>query len=137
MPRTSSEVAATYVPTIEQKRAEQFAMTRLAQEGVGAIYGRRWERLGQLVDQSWRIKAGLSAAVAPEAVHGLYATARVHGAWGGKLTGAGGGGCLLLVAPPERHAGIVQALTAKGCVHIPFRFEFNGSTIIFSDRTSE
>lgn len=136
IPRTSSEVAATYVPTIEQREREQFAMMRLAGAGIDAIYGRKWERLGDLVDQSWRIKAGLSDAVASDTVHRLYATARLAGAWGGKLTGAGGGGCMVLVAPPEKHAAVVQTLTQQGCVHIPFRFSHGGSTIIFSDHTN-
>lgn len=136
VPRTSSEVAATYAPTIARREREQFAMMRLAGLGVDAIYGKRWERLGELVDQSWRIKAGLSDAVAPGGVNRLYASARLHGAWGGKLTGAGGGGCMLLVAPPEKQPTIAKALTAEGCVHIPFRFEYSGSTIIFADRSA-
>jgi mevalonate kinase len=40
--------------------------------------------------------------------------ARAHGAWGAKLTGAGGGGCMIAVAPAERHQDIAQALRAQG-----------------------
>lgn len=132
--RTSADVAATYAPTLGERERDQFAMMRLAESGVDAILHRDWERLGCLVDQSWRIKAGLSAAVNPAAVNGMYLAARVAGAWGGKLTGAGGGGCLVLVAPPERHATIVAALTSRGAVHVPFKFDFSGSQIIFSDK---
>jgi D-glycero-alpha-D-manno-heptose-7-phosphate kinase len=132
--RTSSDVASTYAPTIDQKEREQFAMLRLAEQGVDVIYRKDWERLGLLVDQSWRIKAGLSEAVTNHQVNTLYAAARLAGAWGGKLTGAGGGGCLLLVAPPEKHPGIIKSLTSQGAVHVPFRFSFGGSQIIFSDK---
>jgi D-glycero-alpha-D-manno-heptose-7-phosphate kinase len=103
--RTSSEVAATYAPSLVERERDQFAMMRLAEAGAEAIHRKRWETLGNLVDQSWRIKAGLSAAVNPAVVNDLYLRARVAGAWGGKLTGAGGGGCMVLVAPPEKHAG--------------------------------
>lgn len=132
--RTSAEVAATYAPALAGRERDQFAMMRLAEAGAEAIHRKRWETLGNLVDQSWRIKAGLSAAVNPAVVNDLYLRARVAGAWGGKLTGAGGGGCMVLVAPPERRPGIVAALTAAGAVHVPFKFDFGGSQIIFSDK---
>ena len=59
----------------------------------------------------------------------LYEEARRHGAVGGKITGAGGGGFLLLYAPPERHAEIVHALPELRPV--PFHFEPQGSKIIY------
>ena len=62
-------------------------------------------------------------------VDDLYETALGAGAIGGKLTGAGGGGFLLLFVPPERHADVLEALS--GCIHVPFQFEPGGSQIIF------
>jgi D-glycero-alpha-D-manno-heptose-7-phosphate kinase len=134
IPRTSSDVAATYAGTLGERDREQFAMLRMAEQGVDAVYRKDWERLGQLVDQSWRVKVGLSSAVTNQVVNTLYAAARLSGAWGGKLTGAGGGGCMLLIAAPEKHAGIIKSLTSQGAVHVPFRFSFGGSQIIFSDK---
>ena len=131
--RTSSEVSSTYAPTLDQKLEEQFTMMRLAEQGIEAVYNRYWERLGNLIDQSWRIKAGLSSAVTTAAINEFYTAARVGGAWGGKITGAGGGGCLLLVVPPEKHERVKKLLVEKGCVHVPFRFEFSGSSVIFAD----
>ena len=40
---------------------------------------------------------------------------------GGKLTGAGGGGFMLLFAPPEKHPDILEALNAR--LHVPFEFD--------------
>ena len=133
--RTSSAVAATYAPTLGDRPGEQFALLRMAHEGADAVRRRDWRRLGDLVDRSGRVKAGLSPAVCPPAVAALYARARLEGAWGGKLTGAGGGGCLALVAPPDRHPHLVRTLGALGCVPVPFRFTHSGSTVLFSDRT--
>ncbi len=132
--RTASEVAALYAPGLGERTREQWAMVRLAEEGIEAIYQGDYQRLGQLVDQSWRIKAGLADGVCTSEVSRLYAAARLAGAFGGKLTGAGGGGCLLLVAPPDRQSAIIKALEDQGALHVPFRFDFDGSVVIFADR---
>ena len=60
-----------------------------------------------------------------------YQKARSLGALGGKLLGAGGGGFLLLMAKPEDHAGIIQGL--KNFIHVPFKFEPEGSSIVVND----
>lgn len=130
--RTSSEVAASYAGTLADRTSEQFAMMRLAEEAIGVIHAKDWERLGKLIDQSWRIKAGLSDKVTNNEINMLYATARLAGAWGGKITGAGGGGCLILVCPKEKRERIKAALTDAVC--IPFRFSESGSSIIFCER---
>ena len=57
------------------------------------------------------------------------------GAIGGKLLGAGGGGFLLLYAHPDRHPAIVSALAELSPV--PFRFEPQGSKIIYVEESSQ
>jgi D-glycero-alpha-D-manno-heptose-7-phosphate kinase len=136
IPRTSSEVAATYVPQLHEKERQHHTMLRLAEQGIDAIYRGNLERLGWLIDQSWRIKAGLSSAVTNASINETYATARLLGAFGGKLTGAGGGGSLLLVVAPEKQKRIADAMSKRGCVQVPFRFTQNGSSVIFYDRDS-
>ena len=48
---------------------------------------------------------------------------------GGKACGAGGGGCLLFYAPPDRRQAVAEALAAAGARVIPFQFEFEGLTV--------
>ena len=57
--------------------------------------------------------------------------ARAAGAIGGKLTGAGGGGFMLLFVPREQQNKVRLALNKL--LLVPFRFEFNGSQIIHYD----
>lgn len=132
--RTSSDVARTYAPSLGERDREQWAMVRLAEDGIEAVLRGRYEALGGLIDQSWRIKSGLAPGVDTATSSRLYSAARLCGAWGGKLTGAGGGGCMLLVCPPEKRKGVVEAMRAGGAVHIPFRFEYDGSVVVFRDR---
>jgi D-glycero-alpha-D-manno-heptose-7-phosphate kinase len=69
--------------------------------------------------------AGVSSGLIDEA----YDAARAAGAEGGKLLGAGGGGFLMFLAPPERHGAIRRALGALR--ETPFKFAPQGSSIIF------
>ena len=62
-----------------------------------------------------------------------YERARANGAIGGKITGAGGGGFLLLYAPTERHEAIVNAL--PDLRRVSFGFEPHGSTIIYIEES--
>jgi D-glycero-alpha-D-manno-heptose-7-phosphate kinase len=57
-----------------------------------------------------------------------YDAARSAGAIGGKITGAGGGGFMLLFVPPECQSAVREALGRL--INVPFTFDFNGSQII-------
>src|SRR5512138_1223774 len=71
-----------------------------------------------------------SVRVAPNGrLDEIYRAGRAAGALGGKVIGAGGGGFMLLFAPPERHAAIRRAL--ERLLWVPFRFDFSGTQIIF------
>ena len=82
---------------------------------------------GELLHEGWEIKRRTSNASLP-VIDAAYATARAHGAIGGKLLGAGQGGFLLLWATPERHADIVNALPEMAPIH--FALGAPGATLI-------
>jgi D-glycero-alpha-D-manno-heptose-7-phosphate kinase len=65
----------------------------------------------------------------------IYASAIKAGALGGKLSGAGGGGFLLLYVPVEKQPDVKKKLSHL--LHVPFNFETNGSQIIFHDLHKE
>ena len=58
----------------------------------------------------------------------IYDLARSHGALGGKLVGAGGGGFLLLFVKPELQEKVRQSLSHL--IHVPFQFEDSGSRVV-------
>jgi D-glycero-alpha-D-manno-heptose-7-phosphate kinase len=85
---------------------------------------------GELLHQAWELKKSLSSKISLEVVDHAYADARAAGAIGGKLLGAGGGGFLLVFAPPEKHAAIRAALAPL--VPIPFGLESDGTRLIYA-----
>lgn len=87
------------------------------------------KNVGAMLDKAWEMKRSLSSGISSSAIDKLYALARECGAYGGKLLGAGGGGCVLIVAAPGWHAGIREALANEatttgldGFKEIPFCF---------------
>ncbi len=117
----------------EATRAVLRRMAQLAEEMREALSRNSIESFGEILHANWMEKRKLARGISNAQIDRWYAIARQHGAIGGKLLGAGGGGFLLLYAPPERHQEIVQALPELRSV--PFRFEPHGSRIIYIEES--
>jgi D-glycero-alpha-D-manno-heptose-7-phosphate kinase len=89
-----------------------------------------FDDIGRLLDQSWQLKRRLADGVSADWMDDLYQTAIRNGAYGGKLMGAGGGGFLFFLAPPEKHEQIRNSLSQIK-VWVPFKIDNTGSQIIF------
>lgn len=88
---------------------------------------------GRILHEGWELKRSLGFGISTAGVDEWYQAARRAGAMGGKLLGAGGGGFLLVMAPPERHEAIREAVGRPR--EISFRIDRRGSRVIFiSDR---
>jgi D-glycero-alpha-D-manno-heptose-7-phosphate kinase len=107
-------------------------MRTLAASARDAIAAREWKRLGEVLDEGWRLKRGLSEGITSSAIDELYEQAKAAGAYGGKIAGAGGGGFLLLVHPPERTGQIEAALSPRP--RTPVHISAEGSRILFVGR---
>jgi D-glycero-alpha-D-manno-heptose-7-phosphate kinase len=88
--------------------------------------------VGRVLDRAWELKKRTAPGVTTEAIDALYARALDAGAEGGKLLGAGGGGCLLLYASSSgARESVCGAMTRAGLTQIPFRCAMVGSTIVY------
>jgi len=115
--------------TDQERRQALRAMTQLAQDLSKALSHDDLDSFGEILHEGWVRKRSLASKISNSAIDDWYERARRHGASGGKLLGAGGGGFLLLYAPSERHPAIRAALSELRAV--PFRFEPQGSKIIY------
>lgn len=113
---------------LERRRALQ-AMTQQAKDLRECLYRNDLDSFGEILHQAWLLKKTLASGISNSRIDEWYKCARHHGAIGGKILGAGGGGFLLLYAPPERHKEIVLALSELR--QMPFGFEPQGSKIIY------
>lgn len=128
--RTSADVARSYATDLEARRRQLRIMKELVDEAIDILAsGTDIRAFGDLLHEAWQAKRGMSDKVSNPEVDGLYDRARAAGALGGKLTGAGGGGFLLLFVEPDRQAAVREALDSR--LHVPFQFDHAGSQIIF------
>lgn len=88
------------------------------------------DAFGELLHRSWIQKRGLAKGITNSFIDQCYATAREHGALGGKVTGAGGGGFLMLYCPVEQQEAVNGALSELGLQRRLFSFDDEGVQVM-------
>ena len=88
---------------------------------------------GSLMHQSWLNKRALVANISNSSIDQWYESARQAGAIGGKITGAGGGGFLMLICPAETKASVTEALSRQGLRRMDFSFDFVGARVVSTE----
>jgi len=131
--RSSGAIHSRQTAAISEHVDQYHRMRDLALETVRAIERLDYAELGRIMDANWALKRGLSEGISTTQIDGWYDLAKRHGAWGGKILGAGGGGFLFLVADPERHRDIERALAAVGLVKKPMSIAIDGSSIVLEE----
>ena len=80
-----------------------------------------WRRLGELTAENRELARRLDSGTVSAGQDRAFAAAADAGAHGGKPCGAGGGGCFLIVAPPDRRDAVEAAARSAGATVMPFR----------------
>lgn len=96
---------------------------QLAVEMKDAILQGGLNRFGELLDTAWEYKKGMSPKISNERIDELYEVAKRNGAIGGKVTGAGGGGYMLLYCRYDRKHEVQAALAEHGVDALDFQFD--------------
>lgn len=105
----------------------RFARIRdIAEEMRASLERRDWAAVGRHVADEWENRKGLAPGVTTPDIDGMLAAAARAGAAGGKVCGAGGGGCLFCIGEPDAVPAIRQALSASGARLLDFGIETEG-----------
>lgn len=112
--------------TLEEMKNYVFYCKKILEKGSSL------DEFGKLLDNYWNLKKKLSKDVSNNLIDEIYEEAKISGAIGGKIIGAGGGGFILFYAKPE----IKQKLIKKFNKLTPVRFDFSneGSKVIFRQK---
>lgn len=130
--RTANDIAKTYVDKLSSSN-NKIKMQSILQNVKDAkilIENRRLDDIGRLLHESWMKKKDLSPQVTNDRIDFIYNLGLKHGALGGKLLGAGGGGFFLFYVPLEKRNFFLKKINKF--LNIPFKFSHHGSKIILN-----
>lgn len=103
-----------YKRQIEGKKKVQkglAAIAQTAQEMERALEASDFEAAGAALQQEWGNRKSLIDGISTPEIEAAVDAAREAGAWGGKVCGAGGGGCIVFLFPPDRRDAVRRALS--------------------------
>ncbi len=128
--RRSSDILSKQKKNIKDKISVLNDIRDMVEEGKEYLIKGKLDDFGKLLHQGWERKKILAQGINNPLIEEIYQAARKAGALGGKISGAGGGGFLLLYCPVERQNRIRKTL--KNLRELPFRFEKEGTKAIFN-----
>jgi D-glycero-alpha-D-manno-heptose-7-phosphate kinase len=106
---------------------------KLAEPMKAALLAGELNQFGLLLHEGWEIKKRLSSKISNRRIDEMYEAALRNGAVGGKITGAGGGGFLLLFCQPSCQQNVRNDLAAMGAREMGFEFDFQGAQVVAND----
>jgi D-glycero-alpha-D-manno-heptose-7-phosphate kinase len=130
--RRSASILKEQQANISDRKAHLRHLRDMAYQAHKELLNGNPDAIGEMLDESWQIKKQLASQISNDGIDEKYMAARRAGAVGGKLSGAGGGGFLMLYTPHEKQDAVRAAL--NGWDELPFRFEQDGSKVIFNYR---
>jgi D-glycero-alpha-D-manno-heptose-7-phosphate kinase len=100
----------------------------LGHQSLAALETGNLEDFARLMDVHWQRKKARSSGMSNDRINEWYDYAMAHGALGGKIIGAGGGGFLMFYAGDK--AKLRHAMREKGLQEVRFRFDFEGTKVV-------
>lgn len=132
MTRAADSILTEQKTNINHNLVVLRSMKEMAYTARNELCAGNIDAIGHLLHEYWQLKKHLSSNISNGVIDEWYQAAREAGALGGKITGAGGGGFLLLYCPLEKREAVRAALSHLR--ELPFQLEPDGSKVIFNYR---
>ena len=127
--RKSTTIHNDQRSSVMAKSANYEEMVKFADEAFIHLNDGNYKEIGRMIHRNWILKKSLSSGISNQYIDEWYNKAIGHGAIGGKIIGAGGGGFLLFMADQGKRNDIIECLSELRVE--PFKFEPEGSRIIY------
>jgi D-glycero-alpha-D-manno-heptose-7-phosphate kinase len=108
-------------------------LQKLVEPMKAALLAGELSDFGLLLHKGWEIKKNLSSKISNARINEMYESALRNGALGGKITGAGGGGFLLLFCPQQHQQSVRNSLAGMGAREMGFEFDSQGAQVVADD----
>jgi D-glycero-alpha-D-manno-heptose-7-phosphate kinase len=128
--RSADSILAEQRANIGSTRPELDLLRDLAGFAVERLRSGEVDAIGPAVRESWEAKRKLASGVSNDEIDVAVSRALDGGASGAKLTGAGGGGFLLVICPAERQGAVRESL--NGMRELPVKLDRLGSRIMLN-----
>ncbi len=127
--KTHEHVWARYAAGEKKVAGALAALKELAAAAAEALDAGDWRRLASVVQRNWGEQQRLDATIGTPRTHAVTEAARGAGAWGSKATGAGAGGCVVILCAPGDRPAVTEAVTRVGARVLDFAFDLEGVTV--------
>ncbi len=132
--RTAHKIANRYVNKLTTVKKDHInRIISYVRDGENILNSGDVDDFGRLLHDAWMDKKALSNLISNSKINEIYDKAIEHGALGGKLLGAGGGGFLLMYMKEKQRKIFFKKY--KNLINVPFNFTSSGSEIIFDQIT--
>jgi D-glycero-alpha-D-manno-heptose-7-phosphate kinase len=123
------EITKRFIDNDNEVKAKLLSIRDIARAVYRALDEDRFEDIPILAQQEWEVRRTLAAGISTPRIESLAAAASKAGALASKICGAGGGGCMMTLAPEERRVAVSEALEAAGGKIIPFEIDQQGLVV--------
>ncbi|HEX9162875.1 MAG TPA: hypothetical protein VF980_14305 [Thermoanaerobaculia bacterium] len=127
-----------YKRQIEGKKKVQKGLGKIAQNSIEmekALEAGNFEEAGHVLAREWQNRKALIDGISTPEIEAAIEAATAAGAWGGKVCGAGGGGCVVFLFPPDKRGAIISALSSVPGRVLDAVPVAHGLTVRYSDDT--
>lgn len=132
--RNAHDIAEKKILNIKDKKVDLRLMQELVNEAEKELFAGDINSFAKLLNEQWIIKKEMEKSISNSDIDEIYKKGIEAGAVGGKLLGAGGGGFILFLTPPEKHEQVRNSLKLR---EVPVDFEYLGSQVIYHDYQDE
>jgi len=116
--RLSSKIIEAQIEGVKTKKEKPIeAMHKLKEQAImmkEAILKGKLDEIGEILDYGWQYKKQMAEGITNPVIDEIYETAKKAGATGGKISGAGGGGFMILYCPKNTRYKVIEALQKFG-----------------------
>jgi D-glycero-alpha-D-manno-heptose-7-phosphate kinase len=137
--RPAASVLSEQKANIDSKFEILKAMSDSVPEFCERLLAGDFSGLGAMLHDGWLKKRSLASKVSNSLLDKLYDAGMVSGAWGGKVLGAGGGGCIMFLAPLDKKSAVRNAVRKvaqeeklEEFREIPVKFVQSGAEVLFN-----
>ncbi|MGO9120164.1 MAG: hypothetical protein ACLQPD_21440 [Desulfomonilaceae bacterium] len=123
------EITKRFIDNDREVKTKLLRIRDIARAVYRALDENHYEELPRLVQQEWEVRRTLAPGVSTPRIENLISAASRAGALANKICGAGGGGCMITLAPKDGRTAICEALEATGGKVMPFEIDRQGLVV--------